>query len=57
MAYKTMNTQLLFAFTIIVSILGWTLMSVSQLQSEVLLNGYKIQVNTKMLTEMYEKTR
>ena len=52
-----MNTQLLFAFTIIVSILGWTLMSVSQLQSEVLLNGYKISVNTKMLTEMYEKTR
>lgn len=52
-----MNTQLLFAFTIIVSIMGWTLMTVSQLQSQVLLNGYKIQVNTKMLTEMYEKTR
>lgn len=52
-----MNTQLLFAFTIIVSIMGWTLMTVSQLQSQVLLNGYKIQVNTEILKSMNEKTR
>jgi hypothetical protein len=51
-----MNTQLLFDFTIIVSILGWTLMTVSQLQSEVLLNGYKISVNTELLKQMNEKT-
>lgn len=51
-----MNTQLLFAFTIIVSIMGWTLMTVSQLQSQVLLNGYKIQVNTELLKQMNEKT-
>jgi hypothetical protein len=47
-----MNTQLLFAFTIIVSILGWMMISISNLQSAVLLNGYKIQVNTEMLQQM-----
>ena len=37
-----MNTQLLFAFGLIVSILGWTLISVSDLKADMLLVQYQL---------------
>jgi len=37
-----MNAQLLFAFGIIVSILGWTLITVSDLKADMKLVKYKL---------------
>jgi len=37
-----MNTQILFAFGLIVSILGWTLISVSDLKANMLLVQYQL---------------
>jgi hypothetical protein len=37
-----MNTQILFAFGIIISILGWTLISVSDLKADMKLALYQI---------------
>ena len=37
-----MNTQILFAFGIMVSILGWTLISVSDLKADMKLALYQI---------------
>ena len=37
-----MNTQILFAFGLIVSILGWTLISVSDLKADMLLVKYQL---------------
>ena len=37
-----MNSQLLFAFGLIVSILGWTLISVSDLKADMQLVQYKL---------------
>jgi len=37
-----MNTQVLFAFGLIVSILGWTLISVSDLKADMQLVQYKL---------------
>ena len=37
-----MNTQVLFAFGLIVSILGWTLISVSDLKADMLLVKYQL---------------
>jgi len=37
-----MNTQILFAFGLIVSILGWTLISVSDLKADMKLLKYQV---------------
>jgi hypothetical protein len=37
-----MNTQILFAFGIMVSILGWTLISVSDLKADMKLLKYQV---------------
>jgi len=37
-----MNTQILFAFGLIVSILGWTLISVSDLKADMKLVKYQL---------------
>jgi|TARA_R110000822_G_scaffold67870_4_gene165213 hypothetical protein len=37
-----MNTQVLFAFGIVVSILGWTLISVSDLKADMKLVKYQL---------------
>ena len=37
-----MNTQILFAFGLIVSILGWTLISVSDLKADMKLVQYQL---------------
>jgi hypothetical protein len=37
-----MNSQVLFAFGLIVSILGWTLISVSDLKADMLLVQYQL---------------
>jgi|TARA_R110000822_G_scaffold4623_3_gene19956 hypothetical protein len=46
-----MNTQVLFAFGITVSILGWTLLSVSDLKADMKLALYQISAIQESLNE------
>jgi len=46
-----MNTQILFAFGIIISILGWTLISVSDLKADMKLALYQISSIQETINE------